>query len=84
MDTTVYPTREVYALKVWRSLDRQTQDDILADYGYLCVDHITDDQWHQFLPAFTDNMDSRNNGAVTFTRVEGGYTVQDDAAGEGE
>ena len=71
MDTTIYPTREDYARKVWGSLDEDTQAEILADYGM--------EFGPEFLAAFTDNMDARHNGAVTFSRVAGGYTVQDDA-----
>ena len=71
MNTRIYTTREDYAREVWASLDAQTQADILADYDM--------SYGLMFLMAFTDNMDSRYNGTVTFTRVEGGYTVEDEA-----
>jgi hypothetical protein len=74
----IYPTREAYALKVWRSLDAQTQDDILADYG-IDADTLRGQVALDFLAAFADNMDARHNGTVTFTAVEGGYLVDDEA-----
>ena len=80
MNARIYSTRETYAREVWESLDEDTQTAILADYGYSTdMVHLTNDEWHEFLPAFTDNMDARHNGTVTFTRVAGGYTVEDEA-----
>ena len=67
----IYPTREAYARKVWASLDAQTQVDILNDYDM--------DYGAEFVAAFADNMDARHNGTVTFTAVEGGYLVDDEA-----
>jgi hypothetical protein len=67
----IYPTREHYAIRVWASLDAQTQSDILDDYGV--------DYGAEFVAAFADNMDARHNGTVTFTAVEGGYLVDDEA-----
>lgn len=71
MRTTVYPTREAYAELVWVSLDGPSRAAILADYGMA--------YGPEFLGCFTDNMDARHNGTVTFTRVAGGYTVDDEA-----
>ena len=71
----IYPTREAYARKVWASLDSDTR-----------ADHIA--AWHdvvEFGPVvpfygwLADNMDARHNGTVTFTAVEGGYLVDDEA-----
>jgi len=72
MGRRVYTLREDYAARVWHSLDAQTQRDTLDDYG---VTGFT----MTFLSAFTDNMDARNNGTVTFTPVVGGYVVDDHA-----
>jgi hypothetical protein len=72
---SIYPTREAYARKVWASLDSATR-----------ADHIA--AWHdvvEFGPVvpfygwLADNMDARHNGTVTFTAVEGGYLVDDEA-----
>lgn len=67
----VYIDREQYALVVWNRLDVPTREDILDDYGM--------DFGAEFLGYFAENMDARNNGAVTFVPVAGGYVVRDEA-----
>jgi len=68
----VYPSREAYAREVWSILKPSERQDILDDYGMSEADD-------EFFGYFTDNMDSRHNGAVTFTAVEGGVVVDDEA-----
>lgn len=75
-----YRTREDYARAVFRSLDEATQDAILTmDYDLPPMVHLTNDQFTAFLVDFAENMSVRHNGTVTFTAVEGGYDVDDEA-----
>lgn len=68
----VWASRWQYAAHVFVSLPDADQVAILDDYGMSAFDPA-------FLTAFTENMDARNNGTVTFTDTLEGVVVDDEA-----